>query len=117
MVAQVADDLTGKGLLNFIRSVTGPKTQILVADEFKPWCAVREILPHSVINHYREYVNGPIHTNTIEGFSSLLKRTWFGSQHHYALGYTPLYVAEATWKYKHLRDRRPWDGFMASVFA
>ena len=35
IVAQVADDLSGKGLLNFIQSVTGPKAQILVTDEFK----------------------------------------------------------------------------------
>jgi hypothetical protein len=34
---------------------------------------------HSVVNHMVEYANGPTHTNTIEGFWSLVKRAWYGS--------------------------------------
>ncbi len=29
------------------------------------------------------YTIDAIHTNTIEGFWSLLKRAWYGSHHHY----------------------------------
>ncbi len=117
VVAQVARDLSGKGILNFIQSAVSPAAQILVTDENTAYRSVRAILPHSVINHRREYVNGPIHTNTIEGFWSLLKRAWYGSHHKYTVGFMPLFVGEAAWKYNHREDARPWDTFMQSLFA
>jgi hypothetical protein len=36
-------------------------------------------LAHEVINHAMEYVNGHIHTNGIENFWSLLRRTLGGT--------------------------------------
>ena len=72
---------------------------------------------HGVINHQKEYVNGPIHTNTIEGFWSLLKRAWYGTHHKYTVGFMPLFVAEASWKYNHRKDGDAWGSFMHAVFA
>ena len=117
VVAQVAEDLTGKGILEFIRSKVSPAADILVTDENTAYRSVRAILPHSVINHRREYVNGPVHTNTIEGFWSLLKRAWYGSHHQYTRGFMPLFVAEAAWKYNHRDNARPFDAFMDALFA
>ena len=59
-----------------------------------------------VINHQEQYVDGDKHTNTIEGFWSLLKRAWYGQHHHYSTGYTPLYVAERCYVYnnRHLEE-------------
>lgn len=117
VIAEVARDLTGKGILSFIQSAVSPAAQILVTDENTAYRSVRAILPHSVINHRREYVNGPVHTNTIEGFWSLLKRAWYGSHHKYSVGFMPLFVAEAAWKYNHREDARPWDTFIGALFA
>ena len=117
VIAQVARDLTGKGILSFIQSAVSPAAQILVTDENAAYRGVRAILPHSVINHRREYARGPVHTNTIEGFWSLLKRAWYGSHHKYTVGFMPLFVAEAAWKYNHREDARPWDTFMGTLFA
>ena len=61
----------------------------------------------SCIDHSTRYVDGSTHTNTIEGVWSLLKRAWYGSHHHYTEKYTPLYVAEACFKY----NNRKADGF------
>ena len=55
---------------------------------------------HTIINHQEQFVDGDIHTNTIEGFWSLLKRAWYG-HHHYQTAYTPLYVAEGCYKYNY----------------
>ena len=117
VIAQVARNLTGKGILNFIRSAVSPAAQILVTDENTAYRSVRAIMPHSVINHRYAYVNGPVHTNTIEGFWSLLKRAWYGSHHKYTVGFMPLFVAETAWKYNHREDARPWDTFMGALFA
>ncbi len=117
VVAQVAQDTTAKTILNFIRNSVSPAAKILVTDENQVYRGVRSMFPHSVINHSREYVNGPIHTNTIEGFWSLLKRAWYGTHHKYTVGFMPLFVAEAAWKYNHRKDARPWDTFMNALFA
>ena len=91
--------------------------KILVTVENRAYQVVRQLMVQGVVNHQKEYVNGPFHTNTIEGFWSLLKRAWYGTHHKYTVGYTPLYVAEAAWKFNNRGNARAWDTFMESVFA
>lgn len=117
VVAQVAEDLTGKGVLDFIKNAVNTDDSVLITDEYKAYHAVRSIMPHVTINHAREYVDGWKHTNTIEGFWALLKRAWYGSHHQYSLRFTPLFVAESAWKYNHREDARPFDTFMHGLFA
>ena len=57
-------------------------------------------------------VDGDTHTNTIEGFWSLLKRAWYGQHHHYRVAYTPLYVAEACYKYNYRDVDSIFDKFV-----
>ena len=101
VVAQVAEDLTGRGILKFIRSVVNLKDSELITDEFRAYLEVGKEVKHAIIKHSEQYADGEIHTNTIEGFWSLLKRAWFGQHHHYQTGYTSLYVAEACYKYNY----------------
>ena len=117
VIAQVAQDLTGKGVLNFIMNVVNKDDSILITDEYKAYNVIRSYMPHAVINHSEGYADGPIHTNTIEGFWALLKRAWYGSHHHYSLKFTPLYVSEASWKYNHRASAQPWNVFMNGLFA
>jgi transposase-like protein len=59
----------------------------------------REYL-HAVIDHSREqYVVGAVHTQTIEGFWSIIKRGIVGSFHKVSRKYLPLYVAEFQFRY------------------
>ena len=52
------------------------------------------------MNHSeKKYVVGAIHTNTIEGFWSLIKRGVFGTYHKVSRKYLPLYVAEFQFRY------------------
>ena len=117
VVAQVAEDLTGKGVLDFIKNAVNTDDSVLITDEYKAYHAVRSVMPHVTINHAREYADGWKHTNTIEGFWALLKRAWYGSHHQYSLRFTPLFVAESAWKYNHREDARPFDTFMHGLFA
>ena len=117
VIAQVAEDLSGKGILSFIKQSVKTEDSVLITDEYKAYNAVRSLMPHATINHQVEYSRDGIHTNTIEGFWSLLKRAWYGSHHKYTLKFTPLFVAEAAWKYNHREEARPWDTFMHSLFA
>ena len=94
VVAEVAKGLTGRAILEFIRSAVNLKDSELITDEFIAYRAVGQHMKHAVVNHREgQYVKGDAHTNTIEGFWSLLKRAWYGSHHQYSTAYTPLYVA------------------------
>ena len=99
VVAEVAKGLTGRDILEFIRRVVNVKESELMTDEYHAYNALSNQLKHHVINHQEQYVDGDKHTNTIEGFWSLLKRAWYGQHHHYSVGYTPLYVAERCYVY------------------
>jgi ribosomal protein L37AE/L43A len=52
----------------------------------------------------RQTVAGAVHTNTVEGFRSILKRGIVGSFHKVSAKYMPLYVAEFQFRYNHRRD-------------
>ena len=116
--AMVTDDLTGRGILQFIQSSVDPEGSLLITDEYSAYDAVEPFIPHLAINHsehYSDRLGG--HTNTIEGFWGLLKRAWYGQHHHYQKLFSPLYVAEASWKYNHRQDVDAFGSFMRAVFA
>ena len=115
--AMVTDDLSGRGILKFIRDSIDPEDSLLITDEYSAYQAVRPFISHIAVNHSEHFAVGDAHTNTIEGFWALLKRAWYGSHHHYAKLFTPLYVAEASWKYNHRQDVDPFGSFMRGVFS
>ncbi len=116
--AMVADDLSGRGILEFIQDSVDPDGSLLVTDEYGAYEAVRPFISHLAVNHQERYSDGSEgHTNTIEGFWALLKRAWYGSHHHYAKLFSPLYVAEASWKYNHREDTDAFGSFMRGVFS
>lgn len=93
-------DLTSKGVAKFIKQSVSLDGTILMTDEYRAYRSVgRQMAGHSVVQHSVQYVDGLTHTNTIEGFWSLVKRAWYGSHHHYSRKYLPLYIAEACYKY------------------
>ena len=99
VVAEVAKGLTGRAILEFIRRVVNVRESELMTDEYHAYNALGSQMKHEVINHQVQFVDGDTHTNTIEGFWSLLKRAWYGQHHHYSVEYTPLYVAERCYVY------------------
>ncbi len=117
VTARVATDLTGKGLLRFIKDTVDPHGSLLITDEYKGYNKVRSYVDHAVINHSVRYADGETHTNTIEGFWSLLKRAWYGSHHHYSKSYAPLFVAESNWKYNHRKDEDGFGSFLREAMA
>ena len=118
VVAKRATDLSGRGVLQFIRENVNPRGSILVTDEFRSYATVRRTIDHAAIKHSQgQYVDGFVHTNTIEEFWALLKRAWYGTHHHYQERFLPLYVAEAAWKYNHRKDTDGFGSFLAGCFA
>ena len=103
VVAEPAKNLTNKYINKFIEKYLDKNASILVTDEFRGYQPVGKYMKHLVINHSERFVDGFIHTNTIESVWSLLKRAYIGQHHHYSEKYLPLYVAETAYKYNRRR--------------
>src|ERR1700752_3743153 len=55
---------------------------------------------HGMVNHgIGEYVRGEIHTNTVEGYFSILKRGITGTYHHVSPQHLKRYLAEFDFRY------------------
>jgi hypothetical protein len=55
---------------------------------------------HASVNHGAcEYVRGTVHTNTIEGYFSILKRGLIGTFHHVGPQHLRRYVGEFDFRY------------------
>ena len=67
VAAQVAEKLTGQRILEFIRSVVNIKDSELMTDEFHAYHAIGHEMKHHIVNHQEQFVDGDVHTNTIEG--------------------------------------------------
>ena len=114
---RVADNLTGRAIVRFLKETVDPLGTLLITDEYRSYGPARRHYQHAVINHSVAYVDGETHTNTIEGFWALLKRAWYGQHHHYSKHWMPLFVAEAAWKYNHRRDKDAFGSFVRDCFA
>jgi len=81
----------------------------LYTDEFSAYDGMSFYVDeHKRVNHGQEqYVNGDAHTNTIEGFWSLMKRGINGVYHAVSPKYLQSYVNEYAFRYNHRNDTEP----------
>jgi transposase-like protein len=73
-------------------------------DEARGYVGLDDDYAHKTINHSREYVSGIVHTNGIENFWSLLKRSIKGTQVHVNPEHLFRYVNERTFAYNYRTD-------------
>lgn len=100
VVARVVETVSGNILRGFVRETVSTKVSLLCTDQWIGYHGLDKEYPHEVIHHNNgEYVVGAIHTNTIEGFWSLIKRGVVGTFHKVSPKYLPLYVAEFQFRY------------------
>jgi len=76
--AKVIHSTTTPTIEKEIREAVEPKSE-LFTDELSSYAGLDKEYTHKVINHMEAYVKGNIHTNGIENFWSLLKRTIRGT--------------------------------------
>ena len=77
----------------------------MYTDEYKSYDRLEaEGYNHSRIHHAQKvYVSGDVHTNTIEGFWSLLRRGIGGTYHSVSTTYLQSYLDEYTFRERHRR--------------
>lgn len=117
VVAQPSEKVTGKTLKAFLSRFVDGDDSVLITDEYRGYSRMGEWVPHFTINHAVAYAQGMIHTNTIEGFWSLVKRAIFGTHHHYSREFTATYIVEACFKYNNRNNGDLFDTFLRGVVA
>lgn len=72
----------------------------IYTDEYTSYSRLKRVYDHAVVKHSQhQYVNGRVHTNTIESFWALLKRGIFGIYHFTSKKHLQLYVDEFVFRY------------------
>jgi transposase len=109
--ALVADDVKGSTLLGMVHENVLPKSTVFT-DELNAYHGIGHMpnrsYDHKRINHSAKvYVVGEIHTNTVEGFWSLLKNGLRGVYHSVGKGYLQSYLNEYSFRYNRRFDTQP----------
>jgi transposase-like protein len=104
VVCQMIENTDTRTLDRFVRKVVDKeRVELISSDEHSGYRLLGtgpEALPHEVIRHSSgEYVRGVVHTNSIEGFWSLLKRGIVGTYHKVSKTYLPLYLNEFQFRF------------------
>ena len=76
----------------------------IVTDELNTYCFLSTPYQREVINHALQYVDGHIHTNGIENFWTLLKRTLGGTYVSVEPAHLDAYVVEQVYRYNNRKD-------------
>jgi ISXO2-like transposase domain/Transposase zinc-ribbon domain len=100
VVARVVQNVSGVTLEAFVKEAVSEKVSLICTDQWTGYRNLKGTFPHATVDHARhQYVVGAVHTNTIEGFWSIIKRGIVGTFHNVSKKYLHLYVAEFQFRY------------------
>ncbi len=82
MVAKVVTHVNTETLEDFVDNTVSPEVGSISTDEHAGYRRLGKKYPHRVVHHTeKEFVKGKTHTQTIDGYWSLLKRQIIGVHH------------------------------------
>lgn len=104
-----AQDVKSGTLATFIRENISEDVDVIVTDELNAYpTAMKEVdmtSRHKTIKHKAKvYVDGEIHTNTVESAFSLLKRGIVGTWHKISAKHLPAYLAEMEFRFNRRKN-------------
>ena len=89
--AQVVEDTTAKTLQGYVLDNTQLETTVYT-DDARPYSSLKN---HETVRHSAlEFVRGPVHTNGVESFWSMLKRAHTGTFHKNSRAHLHRYIGE-----------------------
>jgi transposase-like protein len=117
VVCQMIEEAGFNTLENFVQETVSKKVTLMATDEHAGYrhLGAHGFVHQTVSHKEHQYVVGSTHTNTIEGFWSLLKRGIVGSYHKVSKNYLPLYLNEFTFRYNHRNDPDIFRALLSSV--
>jgi transposase-like protein len=95
-----AEDVASGTLARFIQDNVSQDVDVICTDDFAAYEKATGGLTHKTVNHSAGvYVDGDIHTNTVESAFSLLKRGIVGTWHKISAKHLPAYLDEMTFRF------------------
>lgn len=107
-------DVTGKTLRPILEAQIDVASKVYT-DQGGGGYVVREFPGHDAVNHsIGEYVRGDVHSNTVEGYFSVLKRGIVGTYHHVSQKHLKRYLGEFDFRYNERAALDVTDAMRAS---
>jgi transposase-like protein len=106
VISQPVDRVTGKNLKKLIKENV-EKSATMMTDDYSSYKGLKkDFADHQVIKHsMKEYSRGNTHTNTIEGYFSILKRGIIGVYHHVGKNHLHRYLKEFDFRYNNRKSK------------
>ncbi|HEY0309336.1 MAG TPA: IS1595 family transposase [Acidobacteriaceae bacterium] len=118
VITRVLPDATKDSILPVVGDVLHSRTMIY-SDQSATLEQVRwmgQSHKHATVNHSERYVDGYAHTNTIDGFWSLVKRGIGGVYYQVGPEYLQSYLNEYSWRYnRRVPMRQPFQNLLAQL--
>jgi len=114
VVLKYVPNATQQNMVEFIESHV-PKGSKIYTDEYRGYSTLSNTYEHETINHgIRLYVAGDVHTNSIEGFWSILKRGIYGIYHQVSEKHLERYLDEFSGRFnaRLLANQDKFDKFL-----
>ncbi|HUZ88777.1 MAG TPA: IS1595 family transposase [Candidatus Acidoferrales bacterium] len=107
VIATTVENASRAALMPHVEKYVLPES-VVYTDEWKSYRQLgKNGYQHKRIQHKENiYVSGSVHTNTIEGFWSLVKRGLDGVYHSVSAKHLQGYLDEYAWRYNHREDGR-----------
>jgi transposase len=118
VVARVIENTETKTLDDFVNETVSEDVSLISTDEHSGYRLLKLKYPHARVTHSQgEYVNGNVHTNTIEGFWSHLKRGIRSTHASVSPKHLDRYVGEFAFRFNHRHDPAEMFARMLSQVA
>ena len=83
---------------------------VVISDEFTGYKSLKNTdYIHLMIDHTKMFVDGDVHTNTVESFWAIVKRAVYGIYHHISLKYMQSYINEFSFRYNYRDIDKSFD--------
>ena len=94
-------DTSGESIHGFINRHVSDETEAIYTDELRSYLGIGDAdTRHETVTHGdREWVDGDVHTNSVEGVWSLLKRSIMGAFHKVSHKHLDRYLEEIEWRF------------------
>jgi len=102
---QEKSKMKSKNMKKLVSDNIDKSRTILMTDEYRGYIHMHTIIEHKTINHsLKQYSDGDIHANTIEGFWAILKRGILGQYYHVSRKHMNKYINEFCFKYNNRKN-------------
>ena len=98
---KVSSRVNRKALHEFLRAVIADEAEAIYTDDYQAYLGIDDLnTRHETVTHSRkQWVQGDVHTQTMEDVWSLFKRSVIGSYHHLSVKHLQAYLDELSFRY------------------